>query len=316
PIQGGAAFRAGFDALDRPAPPWPTIRPAVPPAPRPPVPTRPRQLSVTEIETWMRDPYSIYARHILDLHPLDPLDADAGAAERGQIIHRAFDMFVKKYPAELPADAFDRLAQAGASAFRALIDRPGVAAFWWPRFLRIAEWLIAEERRRRAGLAQIISEVKGKTTLPGPAGEFTLTAKADRVERDRLGQLTIVDYKTGRLPRPGDTVSGLSPQLPLEAVIARSGGFSGVAHGPIVGLEFWRLSGGEPAGEVANLAKADRPLEALIAEARSGLLRLIATFDDPHTPYLAQPNPEHAPVHIDYAHLARVKEWAGEGIEP
>ena len=35
-----------------------------PPAPRPPVAARPRRLSVTEIETWLRDPYAIYARHV------------------------------------------------------------------------------------------------------------------------------------------------------------------------------------------------------------------------------------------------------------
>ena len=67
--------------LDRPA----AVRPIAPPAPCPPVAARPRTLSVTEIETWRRDPYAIYARHILRLKPLDPLDAEPGAAERGTL---------------------------------------------------------------------------------------------------------------------------------------------------------------------------------------------------------------------------------------
>src|SRR6516165_5720610 len=39
--------------------------------------------SVTEIEDWLRDPYTIYAKHILRLRPLDPVDTEPGAAERG-----------------------------------------------------------------------------------------------------------------------------------------------------------------------------------------------------------------------------------------
>src|SRR5207244_1609471 len=41
--------------------------PRPPARPRPPLAARPRQLSVTQIETWIRDPYAIYARYILHL---------------------------------------------------------------------------------------------------------------------------------------------------------------------------------------------------------------------------------------------------------
>ena len=64
--------------LDRPTHP---VGAVAPPTPRPPVAARPRHLSVTEIETWMRDPYQIYARHILGLRALDPIEADPGEGE-------------------------------------------------------------------------------------------------------------------------------------------------------------------------------------------------------------------------------------------
>ena len=94
------ALLAWWSALDRPveAPdPWP------PPAPAPPVAARPRRLSVTRIETWIADPYSIYARDILRLRPLDPVDADPSAAERGTVIHRILEAFVRAHPDALPA---------------------------------------------------------------------------------------------------------------------------------------------------------------------------------------------------------------------
>jgi hypothetical protein len=37
---------------------------------------------VTEIEHWLRDPYTIYAKHILRLAPLDAIDTPPGAADR------------------------------------------------------------------------------------------------------------------------------------------------------------------------------------------------------------------------------------------
>src|SRR5262245_50134578 len=91
-----------------------------PPAPRPPVATRPRELSVTRVETWMRDPYSIYARHILKLRPLDPLDASPGLAERGIFIHSALDEFVRTLPGPLPPDALERLLALGRQRFAEL----------------------------------------------------------------------------------------------------------------------------------------------------------------------------------------------------
>ena len=41
-----------------------------------------------------------------------------------------------------------------------------------------------------------------------------------------------------------------------------------------------------------------------------GLERLIAAFDDPATPYYAMPDPENPLAFNDYAHLARIREWA------
>ncbi|MGD0434728.1 MAG: double-strand break repair protein AddB, partial [Acetobacteraceae bacterium] len=45
-------------------------KPVSPPRPCPPVAVRPSRMSVTEIETWLRDPYAIYAKHVLRLAKL------------------------------------------------------------------------------------------------------------------------------------------------------------------------------------------------------------------------------------------------------
>jgi ATP-dependent helicase/nuclease subunit B len=295
--------------LDQPA----RVAPIEPPEPRPPVAKRPRRLSVTEIENWRRDPYAIYAKFILRLRALDPIDAEPGAADRGIQIHRALERFVTEFPGQLPADAHVRLLDMGRQAFGELLDHPAVRTFWWPRFERIAAWYLEQESERRATIAALHGEVKGSLSVAGVAKPFQLTAKADRIERGADGSLDIIDYKTGALPKAGDINLGMSPQLPLEAAIAAFGGFDGVPKGPVGGLAFWKLGGGDPPGLIVPI-KGD-PME-LARQALEGLQRLVHEFDRQETPYRAMPDPAFAPRYSDYGHLARIKEWsAGAGGE-
>ncbi len=292
--------------VDEPAgPPLPLL----PPAPRPAVEARPRKLSVTEIETWMRDPYAIYAKHILNLRALEPLDADPGAADRGLIIHAALANFLRAYPKRLPEDAVVKLVAAGRESFGTALARPGVWAFWWPRFLRIAAWVAAQEVQRRPVLDEILSEITGKLVLDGPKGPFEITGRADRVERRRDGMIALIDYKTGATPSGTEVAQGYAPQLPLEAMMIEQGGFTAVAAGLVGELAYWRLTGGDPAGEIKFPQSDPTKLRDLIADASQGLKDLIAAFDDPATPYRAVPVPATAPRYSDYAHLERIKEW-------
>lgn len=284
-----------------------------PPAPRPPAKARPPRLSVSGVERLRRDPYSVFARYILGLSPLDPLEADPGAADRGTVIHAALERFFRAHPPPdpLPPDAAARLRAEGRAAFGAVLDRPAIQAFWWPRFERIADFVLAREAERRArGLVASHVEAAGRWVLP-TAIPFEVTAKADRLDESAGGGLTVIDYKTGRPPSQKEIEAGFSPQLPLEALIARNGGFPGLRTRAIEALEYWRLGGGEPAGEIKPVAG---DLDALIDATEAGLLRLVETFQNPATPYRARPTPSRFwPRFGDYDHLARLGEWRPGG---
>jgi ATP-dependent helicase/nuclease subunit B len=299
-------------SLDRPAGPETRVGP---PAPRPPVKLRPRQLSVTQIESWVRDPYSIYARHVLKLKPLEEIDAPPGAAERGQILHRIFEVFLKTYGGRLPADALSRLLATGREIFEAMPDRPAIRAFWWPRFEAIASRFLEEQAERETAWIPARLEAKGVLHVDGAAGPFTLTAKADRIDRARSGKgLVVIDYKSGAAPGKKDLLAGASPQLPLEGVIAEAGGFAKLRPGEVERFEFWNL--GNP--NTAIVPPFPR-IEAatLIAEARAGIAELVKRFDDPATPYLSNPDPEFPLRFAEYDLLARFDEWRfGGGGEP
>ncbi len=299
-------WQSQLDHVDRP-------RPISPPMPRPPLAVRPPSLSVTQIETWIRDPYAIYARHILKLEPLDPLEADPTVAERGSFIHEALELFLKATGEGLPADAYEKLLAFGRKAFASALDRPAVLAFWWPRFQRIARWFVAQEAIYRLRLAQSIAETKGELVLELPGCRpFTLRGKADRIDRLKAGGLAIIDYKTGSVPSNDQVERGYAPQLPLEAVIASAGKFAGVARSPVAELAYWRLTGGR---DIAQILPVKADAMVLAAAARAQLEKLIVAFEDPAMPYHPLPDPDFVPKFRLYDHLSRRAEWGVVGGE-
>jgi ATP-dependent helicase/nuclease subunit B len=197
-------------------------RPAAPPlkrpAPRPDPTLFPRSLSVTEIETLIRDPYAIFARHVLGLDPLEPIATLPGAASRGTLVHDALARFAASFPTELPHSPEDRLLEIGGNLFGPLAqNHPALHAEWWPRFRRMAGAFALWEQLRRADLERVHPEASGAWAIPLSDGTvFTLRARADRIEAGRDGSHAIVDFKTGEPPSPSDIFAGFAPQLTLR----------------------------------------------------------------------------------------------------
>ena len=265
-------------------------------------------MSVTEIERWTSNPYAIFARHILKLDPLPVLGAAPDASLRGGLVHDVLSQFATEFPEKLPADPLaelERIADSRArklhrtSARRRLL---AAASQTLPRMVR--DDGSRATRRRRSSIA----ETSGRLVLDSAGKPFTLTARADRID-DKGSAIIITDYKTGAAPSDAAVKSGRSPQLPLEATIALDEiGFPHLSGRAVEALRYIRASGAEPPGE-ERIVKCD-DVAALAAEARTGLEQLIATFDDPQTPYRAIRRPGYRYDYDAYAHLARVAEWS------
>ena len=311
-LDRGEVYLAWARTLDRPE----NVRAETRPAPTPPRAARPKRLSVTEIEHWLRDPYTIYAKHVLRLAPLDEVDAAPGAAERGTVIHNVLREFSECFADSLPSDPAAELIAMGKKHFATLEDFPEARAFWWPRFRRIAQWFGGWEAGRRANFTLVAAEVRGQIEFPLTDGVFTLSGVADRIERDSDGRYVILDYKTGSLRTERQVRTGLAPQLTLEAAMLRRGGFNTVpipAGGSVATLAYVALKGGARAGEFMPLdfkegtpdSQADRAFEKLSA--------LVRRFDDDNEPYRSLVHPMWKARYGDYDHLARVKEWSATG---
>jgi ATP-dependent helicase/nuclease subunit B len=305
------------DELDRPE----KVTPIAQPAPTPPRATRPLKLSVTAIEDWLRDPYTIYAKFILKLAPLDPVDMPLSAADRGSAIHDALGEFTQTYATALPDDPARALLGIGEKFFAPLMERPEARALWWPRFKRIAGWFADWEVARRSNVAAIDAEIRGEIPIRlDNERTFILSARADRIERRPDGTYAILDYKTGQPPTGKQVRMGLSPQLTLEAAILREGGFERIPAGSSISqIAYVRLSGNNPPGEQKPLElkinKSDQPQapDEAAKEARRKLEDLIRAFESETQAYTSLNLSMWSNRYGAYDDLARIKEWSAAG---
>jgi ATP-dependent helicase/nuclease subunit B len=316
-IAAGEQYVRFAAELDSPA----KVEPIAQPEPKPPRAVRPMKLSVTAIEDWLRDPYTIYAKYILKLAPLDPVDMPLSAADRGSAIHDALGEFTQTFATALPADPAGALRGIGQKYFAPLMERPEARALWWPRFLRIAKWFSDWETARRDNVTSIEAEIKGDIQIPlDDERTFTLTARADRIERRRDRTFAILDYKTGQPPTGKQVRMGLSPQLTLEAAILREGGFANIpADSSVSELVYVRLSGNNPPGEERSLelkikpGDTPQPPDVAADYARQQLEALIRKFEDENEPYRSLNLSMWSNRYGSYDDLARIKEWSAAG---
>jgi ATP-dependent helicase/nuclease subunit B len=307
------AMARALDAADS-APP-PALVPAPRPAPIPPVSLRPRRLSVTRIEEWVRDPYATYARFILGLEALARPDERVDARLRGTAIHAALEQFAVVWPTLQRATAaetfvglyMDQLRDGGMPD--AALAREVVLA------RNVGAWAVGFETQRRADGATILIEQRGVMEIDAPREPFRLSARADRLELHD-GRLTVMDFKTGGAPSWKQVRTGFSPQLSLTAAIARAGGFPDLGAPEPGQLLYVTVTGRRPpATEVDRGGDAQKkdpqPVAVTVDDALAGLNRLIATYEKPDQAYVSRAAPQFAQrAFSDYDHLARVREWS------
>ena len=310
-VKAGARYRALARVLETPQ----SARLLPRPAPKPDPALFPRSLSVTEIETLVRDPYSIFARHVLKLDALEPIAGEPGAADRGTIIHDVVGGFAQTYPEALPDHALEDLLARGLRAFER-IERafPQIHAVWWPRFERLAGAFVDWEEERRPSIARVHAERSGAMPIALSDGSlFTLRARADRIEERIDGTFAVIDFKTGQPPGIREVFAGFSPQLTLEAVMLMEGAFAGLPAAALTpDLLYVHTSGGKRPLRPRPLEPGrgeERSLSEIVAHHRHRFIELIEGFALGRTPYMSRPFPKFARRFSEYDHLARVKEW-------
>ncbi len=286
------------------------VKPAPRPAPNPPLVPRLTRLSVTEIETLMRSPYDLYAKHVLRLRPLDALGEDPDARERGTIIHAIFARFVNEGHDVMAPQALGTIMQIANEEFAGL-DMVGERRdIWLRRFETAASQFLDFERGRNGSVRARHAEIRGEWSVPLGDG-FLVTGEADRIDLLGDGSLEILDFKTGSPPSPASMKAFEAPQLPVEALMAKAGAMQNIDPAASSALTYIKIGLGPDAFKPSAFALAEgMDVMAAADEIWRRMQGHIDFFLLRETPMPARLLPLKTQRFAGpYDHLARLAEW-------
>lgn len=297
----------------------------VAPKPKPPIDARPNEFSATQIETWIRDPYKIYAQKILNLRELDPIGGEVSSKERGTAIHAAMERIInwqenppKNPEAELMLYFREELEKAGFTGD----DLEEEVENLKPSAALLAK---NEIEKLKKGY-HFYAEKWISTTLETQAGALKLKAKVDRIDvlngKDEATE--IWDFKTGLPPSDKEISILKAPQLPVTALILSQRPRTGFEYGKVTGFGHIKIGGKNPQIRPYEFGKAKRggdtnlTQDEMIERTQNTLNYLYETYSDPNMPYLSKPRPKFVKRGnyedmID--RLARRIEWANAESE-
>lgn len=181
--------------------------PEAPAEPNPPISARPRTLRVSDLDALLSDPYSIYARYVLGLEPLDDYDSKAEQRELGTLAHRLIQQIVS---GELAPDGYEKWLEKAMSHYA--LSR-GEALFWQRRLYVIAAF--AEELRATLIASGVTIQIEESltATIPLNGGDVTLEGRADLITTTADKVATITDFKSGSAPNAKSIELGKTAQL-------------------------------------------------------------------------------------------------------
>lgn len=163
-----------------------------------PVWTIPTSLSPSRVESFVSCPLAFRFSSIEKLP-----DPPTVATTRGSLVHRALELFFLVPAPERTPEALDRSVDAAIAEYRhhddfvllELDDATATAFFDEAR--RIASNYLRMED------PTTVRDIGLELRLEAPVGDLSLRGIIDRLDLDHDGELVVVDYKTGRAPRPG-----------------------------------------------------------------------------------------------------------------
>jgi RecB family exonuclease len=201
----------------------------------------PATYAVSHLERYLACPFKYFAGRVLALDEEREQESGLTPQERGQFLHRVFEMFFAEWSAAghrtIGADSLESaLALFEEVAERHLASLPDADRALERTYLLgsavapgLAERAFASEIEHGIPVSERLLEhnLEGTFAFTGGDGsrEIRLRAKADRIDLLEDGTLRVIDYKIGRAPKLSRSlqlpVYGLCAQQELDGRLGR-----------------------------------------------------------------------------------------------
>ncbi|MEW6187968.1 MAG: PD-(D/E)XK nuclease family protein [Thermodesulfobacteriota bacterium] len=192
-------------------------------------------ISVTAVETLLACPFQFFCANLLGIVPLEEISAGISSLEKGNTLHRILALITRTLRAE-GVSLTDRPAveQRVRHCIQEVLKDKAHQPHWLVEEVRLVgeeeglggllgRWLELERERWEKGWRWEKEEIPF-SGLRLPDWSFSIKGRIDRVDsNESLEEACCWDYKTGRLPSPGEISKNfLAPQLPLYLLALKS----------------------------------------------------------------------------------------------
>ncbi|MCC8467618.1 MAG: RecB family exonuclease [Rickettsia endosymbiont of Eriopis connexa] len=241
----------------------------------------PSILSVTDIETLIRNPYEFYAKKILGLRKKDNIWEEPKISDFGNFIHKVLEEYSKNYDKQFInlnlLDKQNALINIGNHILYGTILPSYTKKTWQIKLTAFSKAFILFDIERRKNCKEIYFETKGELQLNIAGQDIKIIGIADRIEISKSNNITILDYKTGTIPTKKEIELGLSPQLIIESLMLLENGFpechSRESGNPIT-IAYVKITSTEPYVQTMEIALSTETLN----KHKAGLVKLLEHY--------------------------------------
>jgi ATP-dependent helicase/nuclease subunit B len=276
------------------------------PRPKPPVDLRPGGLSATNIDLLNINPYDVYAKKILALTKVNPLEMRNIHAKIGTILHSIFEQYsgIREKYDHIEYGVLADLVE-NTLGYHFANDRLYMELYL-DRVMETVRYFIDLDEKSRSKGYSVLSENWNECVVESKR-DFTVFARIDRMEK--LGNIRrIIDYKTGTMPSKTDVICGRKLQLLVEALIISKN----APRINIESLQYWLVR--QKNGKILEISDGEKirntadpvSIRELIRKTEKVVVELMDFFSNESNGYVATNRNSH---YSDFNHLSRLEEW-------
>ena len=247
----------------------------------------PGKYYVTDIAKLTNNPYEIYVNKILQLQELKAIDYEESYAEFGSFVHKALENLVTKQTNDDDNSLKEIFNNFFTSQYAQLI--------WYPKFKNFLPHFLKDNQNYQN--QQNICEKLINLQI----NSISIVGKVDRIVIDNSSNATIIDYKTGLVPRVKQVFNFQEPQLLIYSYILSQ---SLLSQCLISNLAYWQLNQ-KPSSKIQVISDNPSEIAQISQQIPNYLRRLFEHFYQKNHGFLATSNQNNDNI----VNLSRIQEW-------